>query len=94
LHFLAPSPRLCRPSPLTVLASQMAPPVQSFSAADLPNAIQIDTNGRKRKVEGGGKIELSTCAMFSMLQYECAVARPLERSSPVICSPVERRYRR
>lgn len=77
---------------------QMTPPCRSFPASELPERIQQDASGRRRKVEGAGsvsrKIDLSACELLQMLQYKCEVERPLSRDSPVRCYAVDRLFRR
>ncbi|KAM0484565.1 hypothetical protein ACHAPX_001991 [Trichoderma viride] len=76
----------------------MTPPCRSFPASELPERIQQDASGRRRKVEGAGsvsrKIDLSACEILQMLQYKCDVERPLSRDSPVRCYAVDRLFRR
>ncbi|KAI1642795.1 uncharacterized protein F4817DRAFT_286735 [Daldinia loculata] len=68
----------------------MAPPCRVFPASQLESEIQA-TDGRARK---GGRIDLSTCELFSMVQYECQIDRPEVSNSPVRCWPVQRWFRR
>lgn len=72
----------------------MAPVCYAFPASHLPQRVQIGPNDKKRKTEGGKDIELSECALLSMLQYNCTIERPKQRDSPVRCYPVERWFRR
>ena len=73
----------------------MAPPCPSLSASELPARIQLDGQGKKRKLEVGKKeIDLSACELFEMLQYKCEVQRPLTRESPVRCFAADRTFRR
>lgn len=72
----------------------MAPPCHSFPASQLPEKIQLNTKGRKRKTPGGRDVDLSACELLSMMQYSCFVDRPDQRNSPVRCWPVQRLFRR
>ena len=76
----------------------MAPPCHSFPASQLPREVQLDVRGRKRKLSGGGKgggtVDLSSCALMSMVQYNCAVDYPEQPNSPVRCWPIQRLFRR
>lgn len=69
----------------------MSPPVETFSATELPDRVQVNTQGRRRK---GGNIELQKCELLEMLQYECEVENAARKDSQVICRPVERLFRR
>ncbi|KAI2602577.1 hypothetical protein GGR54DRAFT_497009 [Hypoxylon sp. NC1633] len=68
----------------------MTPPCRVFPASHLESEIQA-TNGRLRK---GGRVDLSACELFSMVQYECQIDRPEVPHSPVRCWPVQRWFRR
>ncbi|KAI0880687.1 uncharacterized protein GGS22DRAFT_174527, partial [Annulohypoxylon maeteangense] len=68
----------------------MTPPCRYFPASQLESEIQVD-DGKVRK---GGRIDLSTCELFSMVQYECQIDRPKVANSPVRCWPVQRWFRR
>ncbi|KAI1475500.1 hypothetical protein F4774DRAFT_291129 [Daldinia eschscholtzii] len=68
----------------------MTPPCRVFPASHLESEIQV-TSGRVRK---GGRIDLSACELFSMVQYECQIDRPEVSNSPVRCWPVQRWFRR
>ncbi|KAI0846973.1 hypothetical protein F5Y00DRAFT_242482 [Daldinia vernicosa] len=68
----------------------MAPPCRVFPVSQLESEIQA-TDGRVRK---GGRIDLSACELFSMVQYECQIDRPEVSNSPVRCWPVQRWFRR
>ncbi|OTB14967.1 hypothetical protein K445DRAFT_318347 [Daldinia sp. EC12] len=68
----------------------MTPPCRVFPASRLESEIQV-TGGRVRK---GGRIDLSACELFSMVQYECQIDRPEVSNSPVRCWPVQRWFRR
>ncbi len=71
----------------------MTPPCFSFPASQLPQHVQLDTHGRKRKLPGGRDVELQGCELLSMLQYNCSVDRPEQTNSPVRCWPVQRLFR-
>ncbi|OTB02747.1 hypothetical protein M426DRAFT_322345 [Hypoxylon sp. CI-4A] len=68
----------------------MTPPCRVFPASQLESEIQT-SNGKVRK---GGRIDLSACELFSMVQYECQIDRPEIGNSPVRCWPVQRWFRR
>ncbi|KAI1389282.1 uncharacterized protein F4822DRAFT_195586 [Hypoxylon trugodes] len=68
----------------------MTPPCHVFPVSQLESEIQVN-NGRARK---GGRIDLSACELFSMVQYECQIDRPDVADSPVRCWPVQRWFRR
>ncbi|XXH03276.1 Cytochrome c oxidase subunit 7A [Hypoxylon texense] len=69
----------------------MAPACSVFPASELEAQIQVAGDGRLRK---GGRIDLSACELFSMVQYECQIDRPEISDSPVRCWPVQRWFRR
>ncbi|KAI2467989.1 hypothetical protein F4781DRAFT_286070 [Annulohypoxylon bovei var. microspora] len=68
----------------------MTPPCRVFPASQLESEIQV-ADGKVRK---GGRIDLPTCELFSMVQYECQIDRPNVADSPVRCWPVQRWFRR
>lgn len=73
----------------------MSPPVERWSAAELPVRAKATMQGRRRK----GVIELEKCELFEMLQYSCVVegqtdAERHSRDARVVCRPVERWFRR
>ena len=77
----------------------MSPPCAVFKSADLPDAIQIDVSGKRRKpaahgASGSGRIDLSACELLSMLQYDCQIENPKDRQETVKCWPVQRWFRR
>lgn len=72
----------------------MTPPCHSFSASQLPEKIQVDAQGKKRKTVGGNNIDLHACELLSLVQYNCKVEHPEQRDSPVLCYPVQRWFRR
>lgn len=76
----------------------MSPPCGVFKSADLPYAIQVDVNGKRRKPAahdgGSGRIDLSACELLSMLQYDCQVENPRDMQETVKCWPVQRWFRR
>jgi len=69
----------------------MAPPVESWSTAELEGRIHVNRDGKKRKGFDG---KLGACELLGMLQYECLVDEPHTRDSLVRCWPVERLFRR
>ncbi|KAI1336524.1 hypothetical protein F5Y15DRAFT_201450 [Xylariaceae sp. FL0016] len=68
----------------------MSPPCRVFPASELQDEIQLN-DGKRRK---GGKVDLSACELFSMVQYNCQIDRPEVTNSPVRCWPVQRWFRR
>jgi Mitochondrial export protein Som1 len=68
----------------------MAPPVESWSARELPDRVQVTAEGRRRK----DWIELEKCELLQMVQYECSVLHEGRPGAPVVCRPVERLFRR
>lgn len=75
----------------------MTPPCQRFVASDLPELVQLDERGRKRKPAEGQSsrdVDLRTCELLSMVQYSCGVDHPERRDSAVRCWPVQRLFRR
>lgn len=73
--------------------------IPAFSAEELPAKIQVDLNGRKRKLpelpDGRTKLDLrKDCELLSLLQYSCTVDRPEEPGSSVQCWPVPRMFRK
>jgi Mitochondrial export protein Som1 len=69
----------------------MAPPVEAWSARELPDRVQVNMKGRRRK----GNIELSRCELFELVQFECTVLDGVKsREAPVVCRPIERLFRR
>ncbi len=68
----------------------MAPPVESWPARELPDHVQVNIKGRRRK----DKIDLSRCELFELILYECTVLDGgKSREAPVVCSPIERLFR-
>jgi hypothetical protein len=72
----------------------MAPLCYPFPASELPQRVQSDLKGRKRKLDGGADVDLARCELLSMMQYACSVQHPEVRNSPVVCYPVQRLFRR
>ena len=73
----------------------MAPAVEYFAAADLPQRVQLGLDGRARKTAGGRVIDLARdCELFRLLQYECRVDSPVRPNSRLRCFPVRRWFRR
>lgn len=69
----------------------MAPPIETWSARELPDRVQVNMEGRRRK----DNIELSQCELFELVQYECTVLDGgRRRDAPVVCRPIERLFRR
>ena len=73
----------------------MPPLCQSFPANDLPQAVQLNWNGRLRKTEDVQRIDLfKDCELLGLVQYECLVSRPEVPESPIQCWPIQRLFRR
>jgi len=69
----------------------MTPPVESWSARELPARIQGTVMGKGRKGFQGG---LGGCELLELLQYRCVVEEPVTKESLTRCWPVERLFRR
>jgi len=97
-------PSLCSPTCAASAAitghafrsKKMPPPVRTFPPETLPEEVQLDTSGRKRKPAPGAprNIDLSACELFTMSQYECVVPRPDVPDSRVQCYEVLRLFRK
>ena len=72
----------------------MAPPCRSFPASQLPEEVQLNAQGRKRKLPGGADVDLNRCELLSMTQYTCSTEAPERPESPVVCWTVVRLFRR
>ncbi|KAF5020187.1 hypothetical protein F66182_7792 [Fusarium sp. NRRL 66182] len=73
----------------------MGYPCQVFHASELPERVQTNLNGRKRKLEQGVKnVDLTGCELLEMLQYKCEIKEPVKWDSPVQCFAVERLFRK
>ncbi|KAF4121015.1 Mitochondrial export protein Som1 [Geosmithia morbida] len=74
----------------------MAPPCFIFPVSQLPERVQSNVHGKRRKHADPRTrtVELSACEFFEMLQYNCEVQRPVTRDSIVQCFPVPRAFRR
>jgi hypothetical protein len=74
----------------------MTPPCHSFPAAELPQLVQQDVQGRRRKLADprARRVDLDACELLQMMQYSCQVERPLSKNGAVRCYPVERLFRR
>lgn len=75
----------------------MPPPVPTFPAHSLANAVQTtydkthDTQLRLRK----DKINLKACKLLEMVQYECGInTEGLNKDTMVQCYPIVRLFRR
>ncbi|KAM7205399.1 hypothetical protein V8F20_003168 [Naviculisporaceae sp. PSN 640] len=73
----------------------MPPPIHSFPAAELPLAVQIDVDEKRRKTENMRRpIDLvRDCELSTLVQYECSIDHPEIRDSRVRCWPVQRFFR-
>ncbi|KAG5665929.1 hypothetical protein KAF25_010054 [Fusarium avenaceum] len=73
----------------------MGYPCQVFHASELPEHVQTNLSGRKRKLEQGAKnVDLPNCELLGMLQYKCEIKEPAKWDSPVQCFAVERLFRK
>ncbi|KAF4976895.1 hypothetical protein FZEAL_6497 [Fusarium zealandicum] len=73
----------------------MGYPCQVFHASELPERIQADLSGRKRKLDGGVRsVDLSGCELLEMMQYKCEIKEPVKWDSAVQCYAVDRLFRR
>ncbi|KAK4189678.1 hypothetical protein QBC35DRAFT_492726 [Podospora australis] len=72
----------------------MAPPCQAFPVSKLELHVQVGPDQKVRKTETGRRIDLAKdCELSEMFQYDCVVANPALRDSPVECWPVRRFFR-
>ncbi|KAL2756090.1 hypothetical protein ACRALDRAFT_2104176 [Sodiomyces alcalophilus JCM 7366] len=71
----------------------MSPPCVAFPASELPLHVQADVKGKKRKLDGGGNVDLSQCDLKELTQYRCFVDDPALPGSPVRCWAVNRFFR-
>ncbi|KAI5462727.1 hypothetical protein BGZ63DRAFT_423953 [Mariannaea sp. PMI_226] len=70
-------------------------PCQVFHASELPDRVQSDLKGRKRKLQAGERnVDLSGCELLEMLQYKCEIKEPVKWDSPVQCYAVDRLFRK
>ncbi|KPM44645.1 hypothetical protein AK830_g1956 [Neonectria ditissima] len=73
----------------------MGYPCQVFHASELPDRIQTDLKGRKRKLGAGERsVDLSACELHEMLQYKCEIKEPVTWDSAVQCYAVGRLFRK
>ncbi|CAG7556151.1 unnamed protein product [Fusarium equiseti] len=73
----------------------MGYPCQVFHASELPERVQTNLSGRKRKLDQGAKnVDLNGCELLEMLQYKCEIKEPVKWDSPVQCFAVERLFRK
>lgn len=74
---------------------KMGYPCQVFHASELPERVQADLKGRKRKLESGVRnVDLTGCELLEMLQYKCEIKEPVKWDSPVQCYAVDRLFRK
>lgn len=74
---------------------KMGYPCQVFHASELPERVQTDLKGRKRKLEVGVRsVDLAGCELLEMLQYKCEIKEPVKWDSPVQCYAVDRLFRK
>ncbi|KAM5376833.1 hypothetical protein ACJZ2D_005320 [Fusarium nematophilum] len=73
----------------------MGYPCQVFHASDLPERVQADLSGRRRKLDRGVRsVDLNGCELLEMLQYKCEIKEPSKPDSPVQCYAVDRLFRK
>lgn len=73
---------------------EMAPSCRGFPSSQLPQEVQLNVQGRKRKMAGGADVDLGRCELLSLTQYTCSVEAPEFPGSPVVCWEVQRMFRR
>lgn len=71
----------------------MSPPLESWSAAELPERVQVDEKNKRRKTLGK-EIDLTKCVLEEMVQYDCRVEQPVTKESKVVCEPIVRLFRK
>ena len=87
------SNNICESRSLSPL--KMGYPCQVFHASELPERVQTNLSGRKRKLDQGEKnVDLNGCELLEMLQYKCEIKEPVKWDSPVQCFAVERLFRK
>ena len=70
----------------------MAPPVEVFSVAELPDRVQVLPNGKRRK---GETIDLGKCELLEFVQYACRLKGDQKSPQAVIqCEPILKLFRR
>lgn len=70
-------------------------PCQVFHADELPDRVQSDLKGRKRKLDANqARVDLAKCELLEMLQYKCEIKEPVRPDSAVQCYAVDRLFRR
>ncbi|KFY55394.1 hypothetical protein V496_07014 [Pseudogymnoascus sp. VKM F-4515 (FW-2607)] len=74
----------------------MAPPVERWTADELPTRVLGDVRGKRRKgIEG---LDLEKCEMLEIMQYACVIVGAergeVTRGAPVQCTPIARLFRR
>lgn len=68
----------------------MAPPVQAFLPEELPDRVQVTTQGKRRKK----KVNLKKCDLFELKQYNCNMEPRAGRRDVIVCKEVQRLFRR
>ena len=68
----------------------MTPPVEVFSASELPQRVQGTVKGRRRK----GGVELGECERLEMVQWACRLEERGEGPAVIVCEPLVRAFRR
>ncbi len=70
----------------------MAPPIETFPAAELLDRVNTLPNGRRRK---GGDVDLSRCELLELVQYSCHLKESAKSQGSVIqCEPVVKLFRK
>jgi hypothetical protein len=72
----------------------MVPPSEVFQPAELPDRVQVNAVGKRRKTSDGQKIDLRKCELLELVQYSCTVEQPRMRDAPIKCWPVQRLFRK
>lgn len=68
----------------------MSPPIELFSASQLPDRVQVTTRNRRRKK----LVDLQKCDLMEMVQYSCDVEKDKGGASIIKCEPLVRLFRR
>lgn len=72
------------------MGSQIGPPVETFSAHELPERINRLPNGNARKPS----VKLEECDLLQMTQYKCDIKERQDAKPHVVCRPFLRLFRR
>lgn len=67
----------------------MPPPVETFTASQLPFRVQATASGKRRK---GEEIRLEECELLEMVQYSCWLED--KRKDVIKCKPIVKLFRK